>query len=242
MALLKGTSIIKAFEGVIAVNNVDFFVEEGEILGLIGPNGAGKTTLFNLISGALKPDRGEIIFLNRRISGLRPHAICRMGIARTFQDVKIFGNMRAIDNVIIGAMFGLGDGLSVSDAEKIAYEVIEFCGLKGSEQWLARDLPLASQKRLEVARALATRPRLILLDELMAGLNPAETTQAIELVKAIRENGCTVFIVEHVLRAIMNVCDRVMVLHYGEKIAEGTPKEVCSDSKVIEVYLGESYA
>lgn len=239
MALLEGKGVTKAFGGLIAVNKVDFRIEKGEIVGLIGPNGAGKTTLFNLISGAIKLDRGEITLEGKKISGRGPHEICRMGIARTFQDVKVFGNMSVLENVLLGAVFGGKDGGSMREAQKVAMEEIEFCGLKGFEKALAKDIPLAYQKRLEVARALATRPKLLMLDELMAGLNPTETQEAMDLVKAIRERGITVFMIEHVLRAIMNICERVMVLHYGEKIAEGTPQEVCSNPKVVEVYLGE---
>lgn len=238
MAILEGKGVTKAFGGLVAVNGVDFQVEKGEIVGLIGPNGAGKTTLFNLISGALKPDKGEIYFKGERISGLKPHQICRKGLARTFQDVKVFGNMTVLENVKLAALFGGKDGSS-REAEKRALEALEFCGLRGMEGVLAGDLPLFFQKRLEVARALATKPDLVLLDELMAGLNPTETLEAMDLVKGIRDRGITVFMIEHVLKAIMNVCERVMVLHYGEKLAEGTPEEVCSNPKVIEVYLGE---
>ena len=236
MSILEGKGVMKSFGGLVAVNNVDFKVEKGEIFGLIGPNGAGKTTLFNLISGAIKLDKGVILLEGVKISGLKPHQICRMGIARTFQDVKVFGNMTVFENVYLAAVFRGKDG---SKRRALTEEAIEFCGLKGMEGVLAKDLPLFFQKRLEVARALATRPKLILLDELMAGLNPTETSEAMELVKAIRERGITVFLIEHVLKAIMNICDRVMVLHYGEKIAEGSPQEVCSNPRVIEVYLGE---
>jgi len=239
MAILEGKGVTKSFGGLIAVNGVDFHVEKGEILGLIGPNGAGKTTLFNLISGALKPDKGEIFFKGERISGLKPYQTCRKGLARTFQDVKVFGGMTVLENVKLAALFG-GKGGSSKEAEKRAHEALEFCGLRGMEDVLAGDLPLFFQKRLEVARALATKRDLVLLDELMAGLNPTETLEAMELVKRIRNRGITVFMIEHVLKAIMNVCERVMVLHYGEKLAEGTPQEVCSNPKVIEVYLGEN--
>lgn len=238
MAILEGKGVTKAFGGLVAVNRVDFHVEQGEIVGLIGPNGAGKTTLFNLISGALRPDKGEIFFKGEKISGLKPHQICRRGLARTFQDVKVFGNMTVLENVKLAAIFGGKNG-SGKEAERRAFEALEFCGLKGMEDVLAGDLPLFFQKRLEVARALATKPDLVLLDELMAGLNPTETLEAMELVREIRRRGVTVFMIEHVLKAIMNVCERVMVLHYGEKLAEGTPQEVCSNPKVIEVYLGE---
>jgi len=239
MQILEGRGVTKYFGGLVAVSNVDFDVKEGEITGLIGPNGAGKTTLFNLISGALVPKPGAIKFKGEKITGLKPHKICRMGVARTFQEVKIFGNMPVIENVLLGSLFGTPTGISSADANKEAGELLDFVGLSAMKVIPAGGLTLANQKRVEVARALATKPELLLLDEMMAGLNPTETSEAMELVNSIRDRGVTVFMIEHVMKAIMGVCDRIMVLHHGEKIADGTPKEIATSKKVIEVYLGE---
>jgi len=239
MQILEGEGVTKYFGGLVAVSKVDFHVDKGEIVGLIGPNGAGKTTLFNLISGALPLKSGVIKFKGEKITGLRPNQICRMGVARTFQSVKVFGNMPVFQNVLLGALFGTPSGIASADAAKEAAGLLEFVGLSEVRMTPARDLTLANQKRVEVARALATKPELVLLDELMAGLNPTETTEAMELVTRIRDKGITVFMIEHVMKAIMGVCDRIMVLHHGEKIAEGTPEEIATSKTVIEVYLGE---
>jgi len=239
MRILEGEGVSKHFGGLTAVSNVDFHVDEGEIVGLIGPNGAGKTTLFNLVSAALTTRQGVIRYKGEKITGLKPHQICRMGLARTFQSVKIFGNMPALTNVYIGSLFGTPAGMSSADAAREAEELLEFVGLSASKATAARDLTLVNQKRVEVARALATRPELLLLDELMAGLNLTELAQAMELVTRIRDKGITVFMIEHVMKAIMGVCDRIMVLHHGEKIAEGTPQEIANNRTVVEVYLGE---
>ncbi len=238
MHLLEGEKVTKYFGGLAAVSGVDFFVDEGEIVGLIGPNGAGKTTLFNLISAALEPKPGEIRFKGKKINGLSPYKICRLGIARTFQTVKIFGSMLVIDNVRIGSLFGAQKRLSTAEATTVANESLEFVGLSDAAHAPARDLTLSSQKRLEVARALATKPTLLLLDEIMAGLNQTELNQAMELVKKIQGRGITVIMIEHVMKAIMNICSRIIVLHHGQKIAEGTPEEVANSKTVIEVYLG----
>lgn len=238
MHLLEGENVTKNFGGLAAVSSVDFFVDEGEIVGLIGPNGAGKTTLFNLISAALNPKPGEIRFKGKKINGLNPYQICRLGIARTFQTVKIFSSMSVIDNVRIGSLFGAQKRLSAKEANNAAIESLEFVGLADAAQEPARDLTLSSQKRLEVARALATKPALLLLDEIMAGLNQTELNQAMELVKKIQGKGITVIMIEHVMKAIMNICSRIIVLHHGQKIAEGTPQEVANSKTVIEVYLG----
>jgi branched-chain amino acid transport system ATP-binding protein len=214
-------------------------VEQGEIFGLIGPNGAGKTTLFNLISGAFTPKSGVIKFKDKKISGLKPYKICRMGMARTFQEVKIFGGVPAIDNVALGALFGTPKSMSTAEATREAGEMLDFVGFSVPKNIPAGGLTLVNQKRVEIARALATKADMLLLDEVMAGLTPTETAEAMELVKRIRDRGITVFMIEHVMRAIMGVCDRIMVLHHGEKIADGTPKEIATSKKVIEVYLGE---
>lgn len=235
--MLEAKKVSKYFGGMAAVSAVDFLVKRGEIIGLIGPNGAGKTTLFNLISGALPLCSGEIRFKGQKISGLKPHQICRMGVARTFQLVKIFGNMPVLQNVLLGSLFGKQD--APKDALKEAAELLEFVGLEKELNTLAKDLIVGNQKRLEVARAIATKPELLLLDELMAGLNPTEVAEAITDVKKLRERGITIIMIEHVMKAIMSVCDRIIVLHHGQKIAEGTPQQITTSSKVIEVYLGE---
>jgi branched-chain amino acid transport system ATP-binding protein len=239
MPILEGEGVTKHFGGLAAVSRVDFDVDQGEVVGLIGPNGAGKTTLFNLISGALVPKPGVIKFKGENITGSRPHKICRMGVARTFQSVKVFANMPVLENVVLGSLFGTSNSMSSADAAREAMESLEFVGLSAVRATPAKDLTLANQKRLEVARALATKPELLLLDELMAGLNPTEVAQAMELVTRIRDQGITVFMIEHVMKAIMSVCDRIMVLHHGKKIAEGTPQEIATSRTVVEVYLGE---
>jgi len=237
--ILEGEKVTKYFGGLAALVNVDFYVEQREIVGLIGPNGAGKTTLFNLISGALMPNSGVIRFRGREITGLRPHQICRQGIARTFQSVKIFPNMSVLDNVRVGSFFGAAGERSFQKAMERAKEALEFVGLAKLASAQAGELTLANQKRLEVARALATEPEVLLLDELMAGLNPTEVGETMRLVTTLRERGITIFMIEHVMKAIMSICDRILVLHHGEKVAEGTPQEIASNEKVIEIYLGE---
>ena len=239
MPILEGQGVTKYFGGLAAVSNVDFSVEEGATFGLIGPNGAGKTTLFNLISAALTPKSGTILFKGEDITGIKPHKICRKGVARTFQTVKIFPDLPVLQNVVLGSYFGNTTEMSSAEVVKHASEILEFVSLSGVATTPAKDLTLANQKRLEVARALATNPDLVLLDEIMAGLNPAEVAQAMELVSRIRDKGITIIMIEHVMKAIMNVCERIMVLHHGEKIAEGTPQEIATSEKVIKVYLGK---
>ena len=239
MRILEGQGVTKYFGGLAAVSNVDFHVDRGEIVGLIGPNGAGKTTLFNLASGALPLSSGEITFKGQKIRGLKPHRVCKMGVSRTFQETKVFGNMPVLQNVLVGAFFGSPNRISAADAAREASQALEFVGLLAMAGHSIQDLTLVSQKRVEVARALATRPELLLLDELMAGLNPAEVSEAMELVTKMRDTGITVFMVEHVMKAIMGICERIMVLHHGEKIAEGTPQEIAANKTVIEIYLGE---
>jgi len=239
MPILEGQGVTKYFGGLAAVSNVDFHVDQGEILGLIGPNGAGKTTLFNLISAAFPISSGEIRFKGRKISGLKPHKICRMGIARTFQEIKVFANMPVLQNVLVGAFFGTPTRVSAGDAAREVSQALEFVGLSAMSATPIKDLTLGNQKRVEVARALATKPELLLLDELMAGLNPAEVSEAMELVTKIRDTGITIFMVEHVMKAIMGICGRIIVLHHGEKITEGTPREITGNEQVIEIYLGE---
>jgi branched-chain amino acid transport system ATP-binding protein len=239
MRILEGQGVTKCFGGLAAVSNVDFHVDQGEIVGLIGPNGAGKTTLFNLISAALPLSSGEIRFKGKRLNGLKPHQICKLGVSRTFQETKVFGNMPVLQNVLVGAFFGTPSRVSGAGAAGEAHQALDFVGLSALSTTPIQDLTLANQKRVEVARALATRPELLLLDELMAGLTPSEVGEAMELVTKIRGRGITVLVVEHVMKAIMGICERIMVLHYGEKICEGTPQEIASNKQVIEIYLGE---
>ena len=221
------------------MSKVDFSVDEGEILGLIGPNGAGKTTLFNLISGTFPLSSGEIRFKGQKISGLKPHRICKMGISRTFQETKVFGNMPVLQNVLVGAFFGSPSRVSGADAAREAGQALDFVGLTAMGAAPIKDLTLVNQKRVEVARALAAKPDLLLLDEMMAGLTSTEVSEAMELVKTIRDKGITIVMVEHVMKAIMGICARVMVLHHGEKIADGTCNEISCNKRVIDIYLGE---
>ena len=239
MRILEGERVTKQFGGLTAVHNVDFSINQGEIVGLIGPNGAGKTTLFNLISGTYVLTSGTTRFKDENITGLKPNQICKRGIARTFQLIKLFRNMTVFENVFLASLFGRSKHIDKLDAKSNSLELLDFVGLSAVSSVPAKDLTLVNQKRLEVARGLATKPELLLLDELMAGLNPTEVAQAMAFVISIRDKGITIFMIEHVMKAIMNVCDRIMVLHHGVKIAEGTPEEVTTNSKVVEVYLGE---
>lgn len=239
MRLLEGEGVTKLFGGLTAVLDVDFHINQSEIVGLIGPNGAGKTTLFNVISGAHPLTSGKTKFNGKDISALKPNQICKLGLARTFQLVKLFGNMTILENVTLASLFGKKERVSDTEAERSALELLEFVGLGDVKGTPARELTLANQKRLEVARALATKPALLLLDELMAGLNPTEVEKSIKLIEKIRDKGITIFMIEHVMKAIMNVCERIMVLHHGEKIAEGTPQEIATSEKIIKVYLGD---
>ena len=239
MRILEGEKVTKHFGGLAAVNQVDFDIQQGEVVGLIGPNGAGKTTLFNLISGFLPTTAGEIRYKGKKITGLKPHQICRKGLARTFQSAKLFAGMTVFENALAASLFGTKRTISVPDAGREAMELLEFVELSTVGGMLAKDLPIGSRKRLEVARALATKPDLLMFDEVMAGLNSVEVAQAMELITKIRNKGMTIFMIEHVMKAIMSVCDRIIVLHHGSKIAEGTPEEIATSHTVVEVYLGE---
>jgi len=238
LSLLELKGVSKNFGGLKAVNQVSLDLEEGEILGIIGPNGAGKTTLFNIITGFYKPDGGEIRFERENLIGLKPHQICHKGMVRTFQIVKPFLQLTALENVVIAA---LNRTKNVQEATSRALKTIEFLGLKDKADTLATGLTLPHRKRLELARALATEPKLILLDEVMAGLTPTEVDELIRLLKEVNEKGITILLIEHVMRGVMALSKRVIVLNYGEKIAEGVPEEVVKDRQVIEAYLGEEF-
>jgi branched-chain amino acid transport system ATP-binding protein len=239
MQILEGKNLTKSFGGLAAVSRVDFSVDQGEIVGLIGPNGAGKTTLFNLISGAIIPDSGELLFKGQKLTGLKAHNVCRAGLARTFQSVRIFSNMSVLRNVSLGAVFGTMPAMTSATATAKASELLEFVGLSGVSSSRAGDLTVALQKRLEVARALATQPEVLLLDEVIAGLNATEAGELMQLIMKIRERGITILMIEHVMKVIMTMCNRIIVLHHGEKIAEGTPAEITSNETVIKIYLGK---
>jgi len=240
--ILTTEGLSKSFAGLMAVRKVSFTVDEGEILGLIGPNGSGKTTLFNLISGFLRPDGGRIEFRGKEITGLKPHRICEAGIVRTFQLVKPFAEMTALQNVVAGRTYGCKPIRSLKQARTEAEEILAFTGLSGKKSVLAGQLGLADRKRLEIARALATKPDLLLLDESMSGLNPVETEDAIRLIEEVRDSGITVIIVEHIMKVVIGISDRIIVMNAGEKIAEGKPLEITANKTVIAAYLGKRYA
>ena len=236
-ALLQVQSISKSFRGLRAVNNASFEIPEGDINGLIGPNGAGKTTIFNMVAGVYAPDAGQIVFAGKPIHGLRPDQICAAGIGRTFQIVKPFAGLTVLDNVMVGAFMHTR---AASDARKLAAEIIERLGLGPKRDLPASSLTLPDRKRLEVARALATRPKLLLLDEVMAGLRPTECDQMVEVFRELnRRDGTTILLIEHVMRAVMALAKHIGVLHHGEVIARGTPEQVVRDPAVLECYLGE---
>jgi len=240
MMLLQIKKVTKRFGGLTAVKEVDLEIERREIVGLIGPNGAGKTTLFNVISGFYSPTEGNILFEGIDITGFKAYQTCRLGIARTFQMVKPFGNMTVLENVMVGNFCRMR---STREVKKEAFKILELVGLSGKKDELARSLTLPDRKRLELAKALATQPKFLLLDEVNAGLNPAEIIQVLNIIRRIRDEwGVTFLVIEHLMSVIMNLSERIVVLSYGEKIAEGTPDEVSKNQKVIEAYLGEEYS
>lgn len=237
--LLEIAFVTKRFGGLIANKDVSLTIEPGEIIGLIGPNGAGKTTLFNCVSGYLHPDEGRIVFAGTDITHARPDRSCALGVARTWQVVRVFGRMTVVENVVCGALERTN---RVTEARARARRLLAFAGLAGKEDVLAANLTLADKKRLEITRALATEPRLLLLDEAMSGLTPTETAAAVELVRRIHgELGLALCVVEHVMEVVMPLSQRVVVLDYGEKIAEGVPAEVVQNELVIKAYLGDRY-
>lgn len=237
MRLLSVKNVSRFFGGLAALTAVSFDVQKGEILGLIGPNGAGKTTLFNVINGFYRPSAGEVFFNDKNISRLKPNRICMIGIARTFQVVKPLRRMTVLDNVIASSFLR---AKTKAEAERAALEVLEFTGLHDERNLLSKGLPLGKRKRLEIARALATGPEMLLLDESFAGLNPSELNESIEIIGKIKKRGITMMVIEHHMRVIMSISDRIVVLNYGEKIAEGSPREIGNDPLVITAYLGEA--
>ena len=237
MSLLEVRKVSRFFGGLAAIKDVSFEVRKGEILGLIGPNGAGKTTMFNVVNGFYAPSRGEVLFQGERISGLKPHQICRRGMARTFQVVKPLQRMSVQDNVVASAFLRAKDR---GEADAIAKETLLFTGLYDDRDVISKGLPLGKRKRLEIARALATQPELLLLDESFAGLNPSELDESIGIIGKIKDKGITIMIIEHHMKVIMSISDRIVVLSYGEKLAEGTPQEISANPQVIEAYLGEA--
>jgi len=237
MSLLELIHVSKHFGGLAAIKNVSFTIKPGEILGLIGPNGAGKTTLFNVVNGFFPPTKGEVIFKGKRISNLQPHQICKLGLARTFQVVKPLQRMSVLDNVVASAFLR---AKNKSDAIRIASETLKFTGLYDDKEVISKGLPLGKRKKLEIARALATKPEVLLLDESFAGLNHSELNESIAIIQKIKERGITIMIIEHHMKVIMAISDRIVVINYGEKIAEGTPQEIRNNPLVIEAYLGET--
>ncbi len=239
--ILEVKGVVKRFGGLVALDHVSFTVNEGEILGLIGPNGAGKTTLFNCITGVYRPEEGRILFKGIDITGWPPHRITKLGIARTFQVVKPFNELTVKQNVAVGALFGKRYGrISIEEAEEVAEEILDFLGLRDKAELPAAALNIHEKKILEVARALAAEPELLLLDEALAGLTPKEVEDMLKVISRVRdEKGVTIIMVEHVMHAVMNIADRIVVLNYGRKIAEGTPEEVASNEEVVKAYLGD---
>jgi branched-chain amino acid transport system ATP-binding protein len=241
--LLKCVEISKEFGGLQALKKVDLRVEKNSIAGLVGPNGSGKSTLLNIISGVYKPDSGKVVFLEREISRLPPYAICSLGITKTSQTVQSFPDMTAVENVLTSVLFSRKETVAEMEPRAKAKELLDFVGLKQEKFNLpAKELNVVELRRVQLARALAAKPKLLLLDELLTGLTPKESDEAIALIRLLNKQGITILMVEHIMRVIMGLCDTVTVLHHGEKICEGTPGEVCNDKHVINVYLGTKFA
>ena len=238
--LLSLQGVSKRFGGLQALMNITFDLPQGQILGLIGPNGAGKTTLFNVINGVYRPETGRITFCDKDVTGFKPYQLAKMGMARTHQIVRPLNELSVRENVMVGACFG-HENQDLSNAAKIADEVLDFVGLTAREDQLAGSLNVAQKKRLEMARTLASHPYLLLLDEVLAGLNHSEIDNMIQTVLKIREQGITIIMIEHVMKAVMNVSDRIVVLDYGQQIAEGNPEAITNDPKVVEAYLGDPH-
>jgi branched-chain amino acid transport system ATP-binding protein len=241
MSILELRGVSRRFGGLDALAEVDLSVQPGEIVGLIGPNGAGKTTLVNVVTGVYKPSSGSIHFNGSKIDGLKPYQISRIGVARTFQVVQPFPEMSVLENVMAPAIYAAGLK-NIEEAREKALEKIEFVGLGVEVQTMASQLTLASRKRLELAKSLAMNPQLLLLDEVNAGLNPAEIDKALELIRTIAASGVTIIIIEHLMKVVLSLCNRIVVLHHGALIAEGTPKEITTDPRVVQAYLGSRYA
>jgi branched-chain amino acid transport system ATP-binding protein len=237
--MLEVKMLTKYFGGLAAVRDLSFQVEKGQIFGLIGPNGAGKTTVFNMINGFYPPTTGEVIYQGKPITGLKPNVVCKKGIARTFQVVKPLSRMTVLENVMASAFCRVN---SIEEAREEAFKALDFCGMTHRKDYLAKSLTIGDRKRLEITRAMATKPVVLLLDETAAGLNPTELDQAIALIRKIRDQGVTILIVEHIMKVIMSISDRIHAINYGQTIAEGTPQEVANNKAVIEAYLGEAYA
>ena len=242
MRILTVEKLNKSFGGLKAINNLDFYVDEGEIIGIIGPNGSGKTTSLNLLTGFLKPNSGKITFLGNDITGMARNRVCQKGIARTFQLCKPFLDFTALQNVVVGRVYGRKPSKTMRAATVESRELLEMVDLGRKAEILVKDLTVMERKRLELARALATKPAMLLLDELMAGLNLAEADAVCKLISRIRDSQVTIIMVEHIVKAVTCISDRIIVLNMGEKIAEGTPGEIIYNPKVIQVYLGKSHA